>query len=62
VARRDRFIDTMVAWGSPAAIAARVREHLDAGANQVAVQVLSATGRNDLPRTEWRQAADALLS
>ncbi len=57
----NRFIDTMVVWGSAATIAARVREHLDAGANQVAVQVLSPTGGNDLPQSEWRQAAEVLL-
>jgi probable F420-dependent oxidoreductase len=58
----DRFIDTMVAWGSAGTIAARVQEHLDAGANQVAVQVLSDAGMRGLPRNEWRQAAEALLS
>lgn len=58
----DRFIDTMVVWGPSDAIAARVREHLDAGADQVAVQVLSATDSRGLPRSEWGQAADILLS
>jgi probable F420-dependent oxidoreductase len=58
----DRLLDTMVAWGSAATVATRVHEHLDAGANQVAVQVLSITGGRDLPRLEWRDAAEALLS
>jgi probable F420-dependent oxidoreductase len=57
----DRFIDTMVVWGSANTIAARVREHLDAGADQVAVQVLRATGGGDLPQSEWREAAEVLL-
>jgi probable F420-dependent oxidoreductase len=57
----DRLIDALVAWGSPDTVAARVREHLDAGATQVAVQVLTAERTPGLPRTEWRQAAEALL-
>jgi len=57
----DRFIDTMVLWGSASVISARVREHLDAGADQVAVQVLTTTDNNVLPRHEWREAADVLL-
>jgi probable F420-dependent oxidoreductase len=38
----DRLVETLVAIGGPARAAARVREHLDAGADQVAVQVLGA--------------------
>jgi probable F420-dependent oxidoreductase len=38
----DRLIDALVAHGSAAAIAARVTEHLDAGADHVAIQVLTA--------------------
>ena len=57
----DRLIDALVAWGSPDTVAARVREHLDAGATEVAVQVLTAQHLPGLPRTEWRQAAEALL-
>lgn len=36
----DRFIDAVVAYGSPDQIAARLSEHLAAGADHVAVQVL----------------------
>jgi probable F420-dependent oxidoreductase len=57
----DRFIDAMVLWGTGDSVARRVREHLDAGANQVAVQVLSEGGRG-LARAEWRQVAEALFS
>jgi probable F420-dependent oxidoreductase len=38
----DRLIDAVVAYGTPDAIARRLREHLDAGADHVAVQVLGA--------------------
>jgi probable F420-dependent oxidoreductase len=41
----DRLIDAAFAWGDVSAIAARVREHLDAGADHVCIQVIS--GRDD---------------
>jgi len=36
----DRLVDAIVAWGDEAAIAARVREHRDAGADHVLLQPL----------------------
>ena len=36
----DRLIDSLVAYGSPDQIAARLTEHLQAGADHVAIQVL----------------------
>jgi probable F420-dependent oxidoreductase len=36
----DRFVDAVVAYGSPEEIAARLDEHLQAGADHVAIQVL----------------------
>lgn len=36
----DRLIDALVAHGTPDSIAARLNEHLDAGADHVAIQVL----------------------
>jgi probable F420-dependent oxidoreductase len=40
----DRLMDAMVAWGDEAAIRARIQEHLDAGADHVCIQPLSAEG------------------
>jgi probable F420-dependent oxidoreductase len=37
----DRLIDSLVAYGTPEAIAARLKEHLDAGADHVPVQILT---------------------
>ena len=37
----DRLVDAVVAYGTPDAIAARLKEHLDAGADHVPVQVLT---------------------
>lgn len=36
----DRLVDALVAWGDVDAVAARVRAHLDAGADHVCVQAL----------------------
>jgi len=55
----NRVLDALVAWGSPEDIAARVREHRDAGANHVCVQVL---GDPSYLRAEWRVLAPALTA
>ena len=36
----DRLIDALVAHGDPETVVAKLREHLDAGADQVAIQAL----------------------
>jgi len=38
----DRLVDAIVAWGDEAAIAARIKEHHDAGADHVCIQPLRA--------------------
>ena len=55
----DRLVDALVVWGDPDAVVARVKEHRDAGADHVCLQVLVPERR--LPLDEWRQLADALL-
>jgi probable F420-dependent oxidoreductase len=57
----DRLVDAIVAWGTTEQIAARVREHLDAGADHVAVQVLVPREHAKPPIDEWRELAGALL-
>ena len=54
----DRLIDALVAWGDENAVLARVREHHDAGADHVALQVLTPDG--SLPRAEWQLLAEVL--
>jgi probable F420-dependent oxidoreductase len=54
----DRLIDATVAWGSLSDISRRVHEHWEAGADHVAVQVLSAN--RELPFAEWHELS-ALL-
>jgi probable F420-dependent oxidoreductase len=60
-AGNDRLVDTICAWGDVDAVAARVKAHLDAGADHVAVQVL-VDDRRGLPRKEWAELAPALLA
>ncbi|MEU6132740.1 LLM class F420-dependent oxidoreductase [Saccharopolyspora sp. NPDC047091] len=61
----DRLIDALVAWGDLDAIAERVAAHHDAGADHVAVQVLTDSSPQDrrsaVPREQWRELAPALL-
>jgi probable F420-dependent oxidoreductase len=57
----DRVIDALVAWGSTDAIEARVREHLDAGADHVCVEVLTGDDTT-VPIDAWRQLAPALTA
>jgi probable F420-dependent oxidoreductase len=57
----DRLVDAVVAWGDVDAIAARVAEHLRAGADQVAVSVVSADPPGTLPVEQWRRLATALI-
>ncbi|HEY3834721.1 MAG TPA: LLM class F420-dependent oxidoreductase [Acidimicrobiia bacterium] len=57
----DRLVDAIVVCGDEAAIAARVREHHDAGADHVCVQVLGE-GRASVPLGQWRRLAPALIA
>jgi hypothetical protein len=41
----DRLVDAIVAWGDESAIAARVIEHLDGGADHVLIQPLGDVDR-----------------
>ncbi|MCB2072547.1 MAG: TIGR03620 family F420-dependent LLM class oxidoreductase [Novosphingobium sp.] len=48
----DRLIDSIVCWGGEAQFRARIQEHLDAGADQVAIQILPGEGRMLSPQDE----------
>jgi probable F420-dependent oxidoreductase len=54
----DRLIDALVAWGDESAIAARVQEHRDAGADHICIQVVNEGA--GAPRDQWRALAPAL--
>ena len=57
----NRLIDALVAWGDEGAIADRVRQHRQAGADHVCIQVI--VNRDDMsvfPAEQWRRLASAL--
>ncbi|MFI0356872.1 hypothetical protein [Actinomadura sp. 9N407] len=56
----DRLVDEIVAYGDAETIRKRVLEHLDAGADHVCLQVLTADPAA-LPLPEWRELAAAVL-
>jgi probable F420-dependent oxidoreductase len=56
----DRLVDDLVVWGDLDSIARRLHDHLDAGADHVAIQVLGADPRqSSMPH--WRLLSEALL-
>ncbi len=54
----DALIDALVARGSPAQVVARLTEHLDAGADHVSIQLLTAPGAD--PASGYRELAEAI--
>ncbi len=55
----QRLKEAMVAWGDAEQIAARVHEHIAAGADHVMIQALGANGF-ELPVEQWRALAPTL--
>ncbi|GAB2855706.1 TIGR03620 family F420-dependent LLM class oxidoreductase [Streptomyces deserti] len=56
----DRLVDDLVFWGDLDRIVERLRAHVDAGADHVAVQVIGIEpGRSAMPH--WRRLGEALL-
>ncbi|MGW6281518.1 TIGR03620 family F420-dependent LLM class oxidoreductase [Kribbella sp. NPDC055071] len=56
----DHMVDALAAWGTPADIKAKLSEHLTAGADHVAINVITGvTGPQ--PIDEWRALAPTLL-
>lgn len=58
----DRLVDSLIAWGDTETVVKRIFEHHAAGADHVAVQVLTTDDRHSgrLPRRQWRTLAAAL--
>jgi probable F420-dependent oxidoreductase len=57
----DRLIDAVIPWGTATTIATRIREHHDAGADHVCLQVIPPTGRDGFPLAEYRELAGVLF-
>jgi probable F420-dependent oxidoreductase len=56
----DRLVDALVAWGDDDAISDRIRQHTDAGADHVCIQVMTDREGMELPREQWRRLAAAV--
>jgi probable F420-dependent oxidoreductase len=56
----DRVIDAVIAWGDVDRVASRIREHLQAGADHVCLQVVSED-EEDVCLDELRELSDAVL-
>jgi len=57
----DRLVHALVTCGDVDAVAERVREHRDAGADHVAIQVVVDDRSGGLPMAQWRALAEALV-
>jgi probable F420-dependent oxidoreductase len=58
----DRLVDMAIIWGDGDAVRRGVDAHLSAGADHVALQVISADLSPHLPLDEWRQVAKILFA
>ncbi|MET7281984.1 TIGR03620 family F420-dependent LLM class oxidoreductase [Kribbella sp. NPDC005582] len=57
----DHMVDALAAWGTPADIKAKLTEHLTAGADHVALNVITGiTGPQ--PTAQWQALAPTLLT
>ena len=56
----DRLVDAVVAWGDQDDVAHRIRQHLEAGANHVCIQVIAPPG--SFPLQTYRELAPALIA
>jgi probable F420-dependent oxidoreductase len=56
----DRLLDAVFALGDADTIAARAADFLAAGADHLAIQVVTGNPQQDLPLEAWRRLAGAL--
>lgn len=57
----DRLLDAVFALGDAETVATRAGEFMAAGADHLAIQVVTADTRTDLPLDAWRRLAAVLL-
>lgn len=56
----DRLIDAVYAWGDDARIRSRIDAFHAAGADHVALQIVTGGAPGALPRAQWRRLAEVL--
>jgi len=52
-------VDAICVWGTLDTVRGRIKEHFDAGATHVSVQVLTE-GLVEMPKAQWRELATLL--
>ncbi|WP_433317368.1 TIGR03620 family F420-dependent LLM class oxidoreductase [Micromonospora sp. CA-269861] len=57
----DRLIDALIPWGSVEKVAAGLEQHYQAGADEVAIQVLNGGDATTFPADAFRALAAALI-
>ena len=55
----DRLVDAMIAWGTEDAMLDRIRQHLDAGADQVCIQAISPSDDTLIDQDAFERIAAA---
>ncbi|GAA3932744.1 TIGR03620 family F420-dependent LLM class oxidoreductase [Actinoplanes auranticolor] len=57
----DRLVDALIPWGTPEQVAAGLDKHFQAGADEVAIQVLNGGDATTFPGEEFRALAAVLI-
>lgn len=57
----DRLVDALIPWGTAEQVAAGVDKHYQAGADEVAIQVLNGGDATSFPAEEFRALAAVLI-
>ncbi|MEK8104373.1 hypothetical protein NKG94_02955 [Micromonospora sp. M12] len=59
--RSDRLVDALIPWGTVETVAAGLEKHYQAGADEVAIQVLNGGDDSSFPADEFRALAAVLI-
>ncbi|GAA2511913.1 TIGR03620 family F420-dependent LLM class oxidoreductase [Winogradskya humida] len=57
----DRLVDAVIPWGTPEQVAAGIEKHYQAGADEVAIQVLNGGDAKTFPADAFRALATILI-
>ncbi|AGZ41165.1 TIGR03620 family F420-dependent LLM class oxidoreductase [Actinoplanes friuliensis] len=57
----DRLVDALIPWGTPEQVAAGINKHFQAGADEVAIQVLNGGDASAFPSEAFRALAAQLI-
>jgi probable F420-dependent oxidoreductase len=57
----DRLVDALIPWGTAEQVAAGIEKHFQAGADEVAIQVLNGGDATTFPAEAFRALAAVLI-